>query len=108
MNGLTKVKTFGSAFLLGGLLGSAVALLMAPQSGEETRELIRGKGLELRDQAIDNVEDTRRQAERTYENVTQKTKDRATKLKKVGEKMVEDQKRSLEKGFENAKKAVNA
>ena len=34
---------FFSGFLIGGLVGAAVALLMAPQSGEETRTLIRDK-----------------------------------------------------------------
>ena len=31
---------FISGFLIGGLVGAAVALLMAPQSGEETRTMI--------------------------------------------------------------------
>jgi gas vesicle protein len=32
----------GLAFLSGGLIGAAVALLLAPQSGRESREQIRG------------------------------------------------------------------
>lgn len=108
MKGLQKVKTFVSAFLLGGLTGAGLTLLMAPQSGEETRELIRDKSLELRDQAVENVEDTRKQAERRVEAVTKNTKDKASKLKRAGEKMVKEQRRSMEKGFENAKKAVGA
>ena len=42
---------FFSGFLIGGLVGAAVALLLAPQSGEETREIIRDRSIELRDQA---------------------------------------------------------
>ncbi len=38
-----------SGFLLGGLVGAAVALLLAPQTGEETRALI-GEKHELKDQ----------------------------------------------------------
>ncbi|MGH2607283.1 MAG: YtxH domain-containing protein, partial [Anaerolineales bacterium] len=41
---------FFSGFVIGGLVGAAVALLMAPQSGEETRHMIRDKGIELKDQ----------------------------------------------------------
>lgn len=32
----------GLAFMTGGLAGAAVALLLAPQSGRESRELVRG------------------------------------------------------------------
>jgi len=39
------------AFVLGALTGAAVALLMAPASGEETRRLIAEKAREGRDKA---------------------------------------------------------
>jgi gas vesicle protein len=39
------------AFVLGALTGAAVALLMAPQSGEETRRLIAAKAREGREKA---------------------------------------------------------
>ena len=39
------------AFVLGALTGAAVALLMAPASGEETRRLIADKAREGRDKA---------------------------------------------------------
>jgi gas vesicle protein len=50
---------FGSflvGFIVGGLTGAVVSLLFAPQSGEETRALIRDKSIELRDQAADTAE----------------------------------------------------
>jgi len=45
---------FGSfliGFVVGGVAGAVAALLLAPQSGEETRTLIKDKSIELRDQA---------------------------------------------------------
>ena len=47
---------FVSGFLLGGLIGSAVALLMAPQTGEETREMLKEKGTEIKDKANESLE----------------------------------------------------
>ena len=35
--------SFLSGFVFGGLIGAVVALLMAPQSGEETRTIIKEK-----------------------------------------------------------------
>ena len=40
-----------------------MALVTAPQSGEETRLQIRSRGIELRDRAIETAEETRRKAE---------------------------------------------
>jgi gas vesicle protein len=53
-------QEFG-AFLVGlvfgGLVGAVAALLLAPQSGEETRELIRDKSIEIRDQVATAADD---------------------------------------------------
>lgn len=67
---------FFTGFLFGGLVGAAAALLLAPQSGEETRAQIRQRSIELRDQAEDLAEDTRRRAE----EVAVQTRARAEKL----------------------------
>lgn len=45
--------SFLAGFMIGGLIGAGVALLMAPQSGEETRAYIKDKSIELRDQAVE-------------------------------------------------------
>jgi gas vesicle protein len=42
---------FFAGFLIGALVGAAVTFLFAPHSGEETRMLIRDKGIELKDRA---------------------------------------------------------
>ena len=50
-------------FIVGGLTGAVVSLLFAPQSGEETRALIRDKSIEIRDKAAETAEDTLNRAE---------------------------------------------
>jgi gas vesicle protein len=42
---------FLTGFVLGGIIGLAVGILLAPQSGEETRDVIKEKGIELKSRA---------------------------------------------------------
>lgn len=53
---------FGSwvaGFVVGGLAGLAASLLMAPQSGRETRELVRYKATQLRQAAEQTAQETK-------------------------------------------------
>ena len=56
------------AMVVGGLAGAVAMLLLAPQSGKETRKLIQKKSVELRDQTTEMVEDT---VEQVRSNVIQ-------------------------------------
>jgi len=82
---------FVSGFLIGGLVGAAVSLLFAPQSGEETRTLIYDKGIELKDQAEGVIDDTRVRAE----DLAKEAKLMAEDLQKRGKGIIEDQKNCL-------------
>lgn len=58
---------FGSfliGLVVGGLTGAVVALLFAPQSGEETRAAIKEKSIELRDKAAEQAEQIASKAEK--------------------------------------------
>lgn len=54
-------------FLLGLVAGAAVALLFAPQTGEETRRQLKDRGRRLRDAAEDRIEDWRSEVQEGYE-----------------------------------------
>ena len=43
-------------FVVGGVAGAVAALLLAPQSGEDTRNLIKDKSIELRDKAAEQAD----------------------------------------------------
>jgi gas vesicle protein len=58
-----EFSAFVAGFLIGGLVGAATALLMAPQSGEETRAIIQEKSIELKDMATTTAEDAIARAE---------------------------------------------
>lgn len=74
-------------FVVGGLTGAVVALLFAPQSGEETRAIIKDKSIELRDKAQVTAEETLARAESLAadarlraEELTKEARTRATEL----------------------------
>ena len=54
---------FLAGFLVGALVGAATALLFAPMSGEETRVMIREKGVELGQRADEMSIEARKRAE---------------------------------------------
>ena len=98
-NSTFDLRGFASGLVIGGLAGTAIALLNAPQSGRKTRAQIRQKTLELRDQAADQIDDAWQQAEDTVRRARLKTRQvkrnaEATvrDLKYRGQALVEDQK----------------
>ena len=58
-NESTRVGGYLAAFAIGALVGTGVALLYAPRSGKETRELIAKKGRELKGKATDALDDAK-------------------------------------------------
>lgn len=89
-------------FIIGGLTGAVSALLLAPQSGEETRTVIRERAIELRDRASEGLEDAYARAEQAAveararaDELTQIAKERADELARRGQVMVEEQRTKL-------------
>lgn len=65
-------------FIVGGLTGAVVALLFAPQSGEETRALIKDKSIELRDKAQVGAEEAYARAEELATDARHRAEELAT------------------------------
>lgn len=78
------------SFLLGGIVGAAVALLMAPQTGRETRMRIREFAGDVRDKTKDYVEDVRGKVTTTVEK---------------GKELYEEKKSAITKAVEAGKEA---
>jgi gas vesicle protein len=77
------------AFLIGGLVGTGIAFLLAPQSGQQTRQMIKDKSLEMKDKAEAKVE-------RTANDLTQQAKMKAESLKNRGQEILDEQRSKVE------------
>jgi gas vesicle protein len=54
-----QAAIFGAGVALGALIGAGAALLYAPQSGEETREMLSERAHELRGRMGERIDDAR-------------------------------------------------
>ncbi len=93
---------FFMGFVVGALTGAVVSLLMAPQSGEETRQVIKEKAIELRDKGYETYEETKHKADHVYHEainkateLTEVTKQKAEELKQKGQVVLEEQKEKV-------------
>ena len=105
--------TFLAGFVIGGLVGAAVAMMLAPQSGEETRTMIKDKSIQLRDRAVEYgqdariraekaLEDARAQADAAIEDLRQRseefaqvTREKASELQQRGQVVLDEQRSRL-------------
>lgn len=68
-------------FLVGAASGAVVALLFAPQSGEETRALIGERSIELRDKAVESGKQAYSQASKYAEDAVESAKKTVSRKK---------------------------
>ncbi len=93
---------FLTGFLLGSVVGAAAALLLTPQSGEETREQIRERGLELIGRATEFTGTAQQRAEQLAEEARQ----RAEEAQQRGRLVLEEQRSRLQEVIEEGKEAA--
>ena len=82
----------GLAFLTGGLAGAAVALLLAPQSGRESRERVRGYA---------------RRAEDRVQELAEKATDLMDQVVDKGHEFVQEKKMVLAEAVEAGRTAMH-
>lgn len=90
MSDRDEFGAFLVGFIVGGLSGAVVALLFAPQTGEETRSLIKDKSIELRDRAQISAEEAIARAEAAAADARARADDLARQLRERGQGVVED------------------
>jgi gas vesicle protein len=90
MSDRDEFGAFLVGFIVGGLSGAVVALLFAPQTGEETRAILKDKSIELRDRAQQSAEEALARAEAAAAEARARADDLARQLRERGQEVVED------------------
>ena len=96
---------FLAGLVVGGAIGAILALLYAPQSGEETRARLREQSLTLQERARTSAEEARRRAEEAFKELQQRVEElsevvqeRLSEVKEQGTILLEETKRRIRKG----------
>lgn len=97
---------FFAGFVIGGLVGAAVALILAPQSGEETRAQIKEKSIELKTRAGELAVEARQRAEELSEEARQKAEELSSETRKRIEEIIADARVRIEEAIEEGKKVA--
>ncbi|WP_376791769.1 YtxH domain-containing protein [Thermoflexus sp.] len=78
---------FLAGFLTGALVGAVVALLFAPRPGEETRRLLRERGIELKTQAEEVTAQVRSQTEAALLEARRRAEEAAAEARRRAEEL---------------------
>ena len=91
---------FFTGMIVGGLIGAATALLLAPASGEETRAVIRDKSIELKDKAVEYGQDVQLRTEKALEDTREQLdvviEDLRDRVKELSQIVKEEQEQAAE------------
>lgn len=93
---------FFTGFLLGTVVGAAAALLLAPQTGEETREVIRERGIELQGRMGQTTEEARSRAA----DLASEARSRAAEAQDRSRTLLAEQKSRLQEAIDQGKEAA--
>jgi gas vesicle protein len=94
--------------VIGGLAGAVTMLLLAPQSGKDTRTQIQKKSLELRDRTAEMVQDTMAQVRSSVNKITLDGRERFKELKQHGQELAVEQLDHVSEAAQAGKKAIQS
>jgi gas vesicle protein len=95
-------RKVAAAFLVGGLVGAAFALLYAPQSGRETRKDIAKKAKRIKKESVDLVED----AIDSINDFAGDMKDKVEEIIGRGRDLSDSAKKDVIRNLEQGQKAI--
>lgn len=97
-----KAPSMFAGFLIGGLIGAGIALLSAPYSGEETRQRIREKSMEMKDKAVETAHETRQR----IDDARRQGSEKVTMARDRGQTIFSKQKKNIESAVAGIREGV--
>lgn len=97
-----------AGLFIGGLAGAVTMLLLAPQSGEDTRMKIQEKGIELRDRTTGMLEDAMAQMRLDRNKLTAAGRKKAKELLEQGQALMVDQLDRVSEAAQAGKKTIQS
>ncbi len=100
---MSEQKNFGAflmGFVIGSLSGAIASLLLAPQTGEETRQIIKDRAIELKDKSQGTFEETKKKAEEAYKEILSKGMKKGEEALDAVEEEVKTTKKKVKKASE--------
>jgi gas vesicle protein len=94
-NHTNSAASFFAGLLVGGFAGTAAALLMAPQSGQQTRDQIQARGIQLRHEATETVDHAVEQARLKGQQLSTDVRAKAGELQQRGQSLIDDKREQL-------------
>ncbi len=91
-------------FVIGGFVGATIALLFAPKSGAETREIISQKAKEKKEVSAAKIKELQEKLKETKEKLAEQ----ANELSKKGKEIIEKTKEVISTAIEAGKKAYKS
>ncbi|HPZ08890.1 MAG TPA: YtxH domain-containing protein [Candidatus Eremiobacteraeota bacterium] len=99
-----KGLDFFLGFLTGTLVGAAIAIILAPQSGEETREYLKDQAILIKDKASEVASDMRDKAT----EIAGEVKDKADKMRDKAVVIATEVKQSVMESRDKLKSAISS
>jgi len=97
-----------AGLVVGGLVGAALMLIYAPQSGAKTRKLIRKRAMALRNQATETAEEARERAEEALDSALERARDATDEVRERVEHIQKRGQKTLEAQRERVASVVDA
>jgi gas vesicle protein len=105
-SGISGSGGFVAGLLFGSLAGAGAMLLLAPHSGKRTRADLQAKGIVLRHQATETVEDAVDNARATLHDVKADVRKEARELGQRGQDILDEQKERISEAAAKVQSAV--